>query len=428
MSSKAAYLPGGRYVSRPAPLIALLGLLSCLGPAAFDIYLPGVPTVARELDAPQWMAQATMGSYMIGLGLGQVLSGSISDILGRRRPLLLSLGLFVATSALCATAPTIVVLIAARFLQGATASAGLVISRSIIRDLHAGADGARMLSRIVMVYGLAPVLAPILGAQILAVTSWRGVFVFLMVLGGLLAIATALWLPETHRRDRRRTGIGETGTDLGLLFRTPSFLGFALVVGLSGAALTSFVATSAFVLRDHFGVSSTGFSALYGGMAVGMILGSQINAHLLSRWEPEPLLRIGILTATLNASAMLLAAALDAPLVAILPSFFLAMFTWGFIPTNAVALAMTDHPERAGSASSLIGLFQYGMSAIAIPIVGVFGSGSALPMAGALFVLNGLCLPVLLLYAAPHRSRALTRSQRPLCGECAMSGSNGRNG
>ncbi len=376
----------------PAAFVGLLGLLSSLGPASFDIYLPGMPELARDLGAPQWMAQVTVATYFLGLAGGQLLAGPVSDLYGRRRPLLVFLGLFTVTALACALSPTVEALAGARFLQGATAAAGMVIARAVIRDLHAGADGARLLSRIVMVYGLAPVLAPMIGSQVMLASSWRGIFVVLAAFALLLATATACLLPETLPRERRGAGFRHVRADVALLLRDRAFVAYALVVGFSGAALASYLSASPFVIQGVYGASPQAFGLLYGVLAAAIIVSSQLNAHLLGRFTPERLLGWGVGISCLDGVAMLALAGAGAPLWSLCVTFFVLMGTWGLIPTNAVALAMLDHPDRAGTASALVGLFQYSLPALAMPLVGLTGGDSAVSMAAAVLFASALGL------------------------------------
>jgi DHA1 family bicyclomycin/chloramphenicol resistance-like MFS transporter len=218
----------------------------------------------------------------------------------------------------------------------------------------------------------------------------------------LLLAATALLLPETLPPERRRHSFAHTRADFGTLLRNRGFVGYALAVGLGGSAVISYVSASPFVIQDVYGASTQLYGAIYGAMPVGILIGSQINAHLLRRHSPQRLLGIATTLLLLDAALMLALTAAELPLWAICPTYFLLMFSWGFIPGNAVALAMLDHPERAGTASALVGLCQYGMSAVVVPLIGAAGEGSALPMAAAVFVSSLLCALVLRYMAETH--------------------------
>jgi MFS transporter, DHA1 family, multidrug resistance protein len=362
-------------------LLLILGCLSALGPASMDIYLPGLPAVADDFGTTTSTAQLSVALFLVGLGGGQLVAGPVSDSLGRRPPMLAAIVLFVFASLACAAAPSIGVLLAARLVQGAAASAGIAIARAVIRDLYRGSLGARMLSRLVLVYGLAPVLAPAVGALVLQFTSWRGVFLVLVALAALLLLATARTLPETLPPERRHPGsVSATRRRFGLLLRHRPFVGYALALAFSSGALIAYVAGSPFVLQEIHGVSPQVFGFIFGANAVAMIAASQLNAHLVTRIPPRRLLTAAIAVTIVVGAALTGAVLARLGLWAIAPCLLGIMCTWGFIPPNAIALAMQDHPEIAGTASALAGVFQYGIGALAAPLAGVAGL-SALPMA-----------------------------------------------
>ncbi len=389
--------------ARGLRLFLILGAVSALGPASMDIYLPGLPTLTRELGTTESSAQLTVSLFLVGLGLGQLIAGPLSDVRGRRGPLMAALAVYIAGSAACALAPGIAVLVAARLLQGATAAAGVAIGRAIVRDLFAGTAAARYLSRLVLIYGLAPMLAPLLGSQILRFTSWRGVFVVLAVAGAALLAVTAVVLPETLPPERRRpSSVRATALSLGGLMQHRRFVGYALALGFGTAAIAAYVSGSPFVIQDHFGESAQLFGLLFALNASAMVAGSQVNAALLGRFEPRRLLVAGV--AAMIAAALALAAVslADLGLVPFAAGLVALMATWGFIPANAIALASADHPDVAGSASALLGVAQYGIAAIAAPIVGVGGASPA-PMAFVILILALLCAASALAIARPVR-------------------------
>jgi DHA1 family bicyclomycin/chloramphenicol resistance-like MFS transporter len=366
-----------------------------------DIYLPGLPTLKRELGTTESTAQLTVSVFLVGLGVGQLIAGPLSDVRGRRSPLLAALAVYIGATVLCAVSPGIELLIASRLLQGTAAAAGVVIARAMVRDLHAGASGARYLSRLVLIYGLAPMLAPLLGGQILRFTSWGGVFVALAIAGAALLAVIALALPETLPPERRRpSSVHATALSLGGLLQHRRFVGYALALGFGTGAVAAYVAGSPFVLQDHFGKSPQVFGLLFALNATAMVAGSQVNALLLGRFEPRRLLAAAVGVMIAAAIALTVVAVEDLGLVPFTASLVLLMATWGFIPSNAIALASADHPDIAGSASALLGLAQYGIAALAAPIVGVGGS-SPVPMAVVILVLAGLCALSALALARP---------------------------
>jgi len=361
----------------------VLGSVSAIGPAAMDAYLPGLPELARDFGVSPSAAQVTVTTYLLGLALGQLLSGPLSDVHGRRRPLVAGMAVFTVTTLACSLAPSLYVLAGMRLVQGTAAAVGVAVGRAIVRDLYAGAAGARYLSRLMMVIGLAPILAPIVGGQLLRFTSWRGVFVALAVLGLALTAIGARLLPETLPRERRRAaGLGITLRTFAQLLADPRFVGFVLIVGLGGGAMIGYVAGSSFVLQDVYGASPQLYGVLFGLNAVFLVAGAQVNAHLLATRSPRSLLRVGLVMLVVAGVALVVIVSLPkAGLATVMAPLMLQMASWSFVQANALALALTDHPEVAGTAAALLGVSQYAFGAFTAPLVGLGGSDTALPMA-----------------------------------------------
>ena len=361
----------------------MLGSVSAIGPAAMDAYLPGLPELARDFGVSPSAAQVTVTTYLLGLALGQLLSGPLSDVHGRRRPLVAGMAVFTVTTLACSLAPSLYVLAGMRLVQGTAAAVGVAVGRAIVRDLYAGAAGARYLSRLMMVIGLAPILAPIVGGQLLRFTSWRGVFVALAVLGLALTAIGARLLPETLPRERRRAaGLGITLRTFAQLLADPRFVGFVLIVGLGGGAMIGYVAGSSFVLQDVYGASPQLYGVLFGLNAVFLVAGAQVNAHLLATRSPRSLLRVGLVMLVVAGGALVVIVSLPtAGLATVMAPLMLQMASWSFVQANALALALTDHPAVAGTAAALLGVSQYAFGAFTAPLVGLGGSDTALPMA-----------------------------------------------
>ena len=361
----------------------MLGSVSAIGPAAMDAYLPGLPELARDFGVSPSAAQVTVTTYLLGLALGQLLSGPLSDVHGRRRPLVAGMAVFTVTTLACSLAPSLYVLAGMRLVQGTAAAVGVAVGRAIVRDLYAGAAGARYLSRLMMVIGLAPILAPIVGGQLLRFTSWRGVFVALALLGLALTAIGARLLPETLPRDRRRAaGLGITLRTFAQLLADQRFVGFVLIVGLGGGAMIGYVAGSSFVLQDVYGASPQLYGVLFGLNAVFLVAGAQVNAHLLATRSPRSLLRVGLVMLVVAGVALVVIVSLPkAGLATVMAPLMLQMASWSFVQANALALALTDHPAVAGTAAALLGVSQYAFGAFTAPLVGLGGSDTALPMA-----------------------------------------------
>jgi MFS transporter, DHA1 family, multidrug resistance protein len=368
---------GGR-----AQVVLILGALSAFGPLSIDMYLPGLPELGRGLDAPAWAVQLTLTACLAGLALGQILAGPLSDRFGRRGPLLVGVAAYAVASLLCALAPSIAVLVVLRFAQGIAGAAGIVIARAVVRDMHSGVAAARFFSLLMLVNGLAPILAPVIGGQVLTVTSWRGVFLVLTAIGALLFLATATGLRETLPVEMRHPGgVAETVRTFRRLLADRAFLGHALACGLSFGAMFAYIAGSPFVLQDIYGASPQLFSVMFAVNALGIVAASQLNRALLRRLEPRAVM-VGALTTQALAGVALLAAVAAGtgvwPVVALL---FVVVASLGLLMPNATALALADHPDVAGSASGLLGVMQFIVGAATAPLVGVAGTDTALPMA-----------------------------------------------
>lgn len=353
-----------------------------------DAYLPGLPELARDFGASPSAAQVTVTTYLLGLALGQLLSGPVSDVHGRRRPLVVGMAVFTVATLACSLAPSLFVLAVMRLVQGTSAAVGVAVGRAIVRDLYAGAAGARYLSRLMMVIGLAPILAPVIGGQLLRVTSWRGVFVALSVLGLALTAIGARLLPETLPRERRRAaGLGITLRTFAQLLADRRFVGFVLIVGLGGGAMIGYVAGSSFVLQDVYGASPQLYGLLFGVNALFLVAGAQVNAHLLGTRSPRSLLRVGLVMLVVAGVVLVVIVSLpQAGLATVVAPLMLQMASWSFVQANALALALTDHPAVAGTAAALLGVSQYAFGAFTAPLVGIGGSDTALPMATVIAV------------------------------------------
>jgi DHA1 family bicyclomycin/chloramphenicol resistance-like MFS transporter len=363
-------------------LVVLLGALSAFGPLSMDMYLPGLPSMARDLSAPAWAAQLTITASMLGLAGGQLVAGPISDALGRRRPLLAGLAAYMVTSLLCAMAPNIWSLLAFRLIQGIAGAAGIVIARAIVRDLHSGVAAARFFALLMLVGGLAPILAPLAGGALLHVTDWRGIFVVLAGIGALLLLAAWAMLAETLAvRQRHGGGLVATLRVFDGLVRDRPFVGYCLSAGLTFAAMATYISGSPFVLQDIHGVSPQLFSVIFAFNAVGIMIASQASRALVARYGPLAMLTAGVCIGAVGGLGVLVSVVGDLGLAGLLPSLFVMVSSVGMVLPNAAALALADHPRTAGSASALLGLTQFATGALAAPLAGVGGSHTALPMA-----------------------------------------------
>ncbi len=372
-----------------ARAVLLLGSMTALTPLAIDAYIPALPTLTRDLGASGSLGQLTMTALLLGLAVGQLVGGPISDATGRRRPALTGIGLFVAASLLCAIAPAIWVLIPLRFLQGASGAAAVVTARAVVRDLHGGVAAARMFALLILVMGVAPVVAPIAGAQLLRVTSWRGVFVALAVLGTVLFVVVARTLPETLSEHGRHVGgLRPTLRTFASLLTDRAFVGYAAAGGLALAAVFSYISGSPFVLQDIYGMSPQAFSGVFAANAVGFVTLSQVSARIVHRTGPRRLLLVGLGLSVAGSSFFAVAVLAHLGLPAVVAGLFLVVAAVGFTAPNATALALAEHGRTAGAASALVGVGQYVIGGAAAPLTGLGGTHTAVPLAVVLLALS----------------------------------------
>ncbi|HEV7907452.1 MAG TPA: Bcr/CflA family multidrug efflux MFS transporter [Pseudonocardiaceae bacterium] len=374
-------------------MILILGALTAFGPLSIDMYLPALPTIAVEYGTGASQVQLTLTSCVIGLAVGQLLAGPLSDTLGRRRPLLAGLAVYALASVLCSVAPSAEALTALRLVQGFGAAAGIVIARAVVRDMHSGVAAAKFFSMLMLVSGLAPILAPVLGGQLLSVTSWRGVFVVLTLIGVTLLAVAAFALPETLPAERRRSGgLGSTIRTFGRLMSNRAFLGYTLPGGLAFAALFAYVSGSSFVLQDLYGLSPQGFSAVFAVNSIGIVAMGQLNGRLVGRIATRKLLTTGLVLVAVAGVALLVSTSTGLGLVAFLPPLFVLVSSFGLVMPNSTALALATYPQAAGTASALLGTLQFILGGLAAPLVGLGGAGSAVPMAAVMAALGVLAL------------------------------------
>jgi MFS transporter, DHA1 family, multidrug resistance protein len=385
-------------------LVLLLGALIALGPLTIDMYLPALPTITDEFATTSATVQLTLTGTLLGLALGQLVVGPFSDAVGRRVPLLVGTGVHLLASLMSVAAPNVAVLGGLRVLQGLGAAAGAVIAMAIVRDLYTGRAAATLLSRLILVMGAAPVIAPTLGGWLLTFTSWRGVFAALALYAALLIPLAARWLPETLPAQYRQTsGVLGTLRNYRGLLRDGTFVGLILVAGLAMSALLAYVAGSSFVFQEEFGLTQQQFGLVFGSGAIWLITATQLNPVLLRRFEPRQLL-LGAIAAGAAAALLLLAVASTGAggLYGVLLPLWLVLLSVGFGLPNAPAVALARHGETAGTAAALLGATQFGVGALVSPLVGVLGN-SAAAMSTAIAAGLVLSLTVLVLVVRPWR-------------------------
>ncbi|PWR05869.1 Bcr/CflA family drug resistance efflux transporter [Micromonospora acroterricola] len=385
-----------------AQLVLVLGAMIAIGPLTIDMYLPALPAITAGLHTTETAVQLTLTGTLLGLALGQLLIGPLSDVVGRRVPLLAGLAAHIVASVLCVFAPDIAVLGVLRVLQGLGVAAATVVATAVVRDLFSGAAFARIFSRLMLVMGLAPILAPTLGSGLLRWTEWRGVFAALAVLGALLIVVAALRLPETLPVARRRHGgVGAALRDYRWLLNDRAFVGLVLVAGLAMAALFAYVSGSSFVLQEQYGLDEQQFGLAFGAGAVGLIAATQFNVRLLRRYTPQQILISALIGGTAAGLLLVMFAVTGfGGLGTLLASLWLVLAAAGLALPNAPALAMTRHSEATGTAAALLGAVQFGVGALSAPLAGLFGTGSV-PM--AIVIAGGMAAATLvMLFVVPR--------------------------
>ncbi len=385
----------------------VLGLLQAIGPFAIDMYLPALPSIGASLGASAGAVQASLMAFFISLGLGQMVYGPASDMLGRKPPLYFGLLLFAVGSVGCALAPDIHSLVVWRFIQGLGACAGMVVPRAVVRDLHTGPEAARLMALLTLVFSVSPILAPLFGSFLIEWSSWRAVF-WAVTVAALLAIVLLATSLEETRSAEQRQGSSLRGAMAGyaLLLRDGHFIGLVLIGGFGISSFFAYLANSSFVLIDHYGLTPRQYSYAFAANAASFIGMSQLTGRLVNRFGMLPLVRASVVG---YAGFMLLALALNlAGLDQLWLMLGLLFVGFGFLglvlPTSSV-LALDEHGAIAGTASALMGTLQFMTGAAVMAAVGLFVDGTARPMLGGI---AGAALITLLL-----TFKTLGRSAQP---------------
>ncbi len=363
-------------------LVVVLGALIALGPLTIDMYLPAFPDISRELRASDSATQLTLTGMLGGLAFGQLLIGPLSDAVGRKRPLLVGLAMHAVASVLAALAPTIAVLAAVRVLQGFAGAAISVVALAIVRDLFSGYAVAKLMSRLMLVIGLAPIIAPSVGGAILGWTTWRGIFAVLAGIAVVLSVVAVLGVRETLPPERRRSAVpAQTLATYRSLVADRSFLALVFIGGLMMSAMFAYVSGSSFVLQDGYGLDEQAFGLVFGLNAAGLTLTSQFNPVMIRRFGVVNVLSAAMLVGMAAAVALVVAGLTGfGGLLGVLVPLAVVVASVGLSLPNTPALALTRHGEAAGTAAAMLGAVQFGVGAVVAPLVGLFGATSAAPM------------------------------------------------
>lgn len=391
--------------ARVGLLLAILGALTAIGPLSIDMYVPGFPAMGTSLGTTSTAIQLTMTTFLIGLVIGQVVIGALSDGIGRRKLLVFGTLGFFLFSALCAIAPSVGVLIVARFFQGVTGATGMVLARAVIMDRFTGAAVPRYFAVLSQVTGIAPVLAPVLGGAVLAVSTWRAIFVVLAVVGVILFVAVLTCVPESLPPDRRSAGgLAAAFRSMGSLLSHRTYMGYVLLLAFTGAAMFAYVGASSFIFENLHHVTSTTYSLIFASNAVGMLIAGSVFGWLSRTVRMNWLLLGGIGCAVLGAAAQVVVlGVVGESLAGTWICLFVTMTGIGLIIPASLSLGQSIGHNAPGAASALLGGLQFLFGALTAPVLGLFGESSSAPMSIIMLVTLAIGAVLLCVLSRPWR-------------------------
>jgi MFS transporter, DHA1 family, multidrug resistance protein len=387
-------------------LVVLLGALTAFTPVSIDMYLPALPVLGAEFGASPGHVQLSVASFFLGLAIGQAFYGPLSDRFGRTRPLYAGLLLFVLASIGCALAPSVNFLIVVRFFQALGACSGQVIARAVVRDLFEPREAVQMFSLLVLVMGVSPVLAPLVGGQVLQWFPWRTIFWIIATLGAAGLAGSLLRLKETHEGERKMLIFSNVLRTYGQLLKDRAFLGYVLTGGMAMAGMFAYIVGSPFVFIEHFHVTTEHFGFFFGANALGLVLAAQLNARLVRYYTSDAIIR-KVLAIQVISGTLLLAGVWSGflQLYGVATLLFVYVSSVGCLFPNVTAMAMAPHGARAGSASALIGVIQFTLAAASATLIGAVNSDAVLPVA----MLIGICaVSAALIYRAMVHPSSIT--------------------
>ncbi|WP_370254615.1 multidrug effflux MFS transporter [Cryobacterium sp. Sr8] len=391
--------------------IIVLGALTALGPFTIDLYLPAFPTLENELGVSAAAIQLTLTGTMIGFGFGQLVVGPWSDKVGRRLPLMLATGFHILASVGAALSQDIVWLGVFRLLQGFGAAAGAVVALAMVRDLFGGKPLVRMLSRLALVSGLAPVLAPVIGSQLLLVMSWRGIFWVLAAYGAVVIVAVALWIVETLPESARHAvGHNSLAQRYRSVLGDRTFVGVAIIGAMTFTGLFSYLSASSFLFQQVYSFSPQQYGMLFAVNSLGIVLGVQLSSRLMHRWNvgPQWILTVSTVVLAVTAAAIVLLDSAGAGLWGILVPLWFFIAACGFTLPSVQVIALNAHGHEAGTAASLLGAGNFGVAGLISPVVGLLGVGNAIPMGAVMGSTALVSILALWFVVRPHRVAALS--------------------
>ncbi|MBP2628057.1 MAG: drug resistance transporter [Firmicutes bacterium] len=367
----------------------ILGCLAGMGPLCTDFYLPALPQIATNLNASASLVQFSLTATLLGVAIGQIFIGPISDIRGRKKPLLISLIIFIISSFMCSFAISIWELIVFRFIQGLAGAGGIVLSRAIACDLYTGPELTKFFSLLMLINGIAPIFSPVIGGQILALSDWKGIFFILGLFSIILAVAVFFGMEESLSEERRNAGsLKATFLMFSQLLSDRSFVGYVLVQGFIIAGLFAYIAGSPFVLQTIYGLSAKTFSLCFAINGLGIMIFAQLTGYFTGKFSERQLLIFGLNLALLCSVLLLAMTMIKVSVIFILLQLFIIVSCIGITTTTSFSLAIQRQPHSAGSASGLLGVVSFIFGAIASPLVGLGSGTTAIPMAMVVTIAN----------------------------------------
>ncbi|WP_406032357.1 multidrug effflux MFS transporter [Nocardioides sp. NBC_00163] len=375
--------PSDRPATRRVGLVlaTLLMLLTVFGPISMDLYLPVLPALTDDLGAATSAAQFTLTACLVGLAVGQLIAGPLSDRFGRRLPLLAGITAYVVASALCAFSPTIETLVLARLVQGLAGAVGIVIAQAAGRDVYEGGALIRFYGRLTVIGGFAAIVGPVVGGQLANFTDWRGLFLFLAAIGVVLLVAAFALFGETLPVEQRTSGgLLQTGRDFRTLLSDRLFVGSVLICGLTYAALFAYLSGATYILQGTYGLSPQGYSIAFGANSLGFMVFGWLGGRAAERWSERGTLGIGIVMSGGGSLGLLATGLFDLALPVVLVSLFVLASGTAVAAPPTTSLALADYPELAGTASSVLGMARFGFGGISAPLVGLGGAEAVLPL------------------------------------------------
>ena len=379
-------------------LVVFLGMLTAITPLATDLYLPALPIMPGELNTTASNIQMTIGVMTFGVAIGQLFGGPISDTMGRKVPLIIGNLLCVISALICAYAPSIEILLLGRFLQGLTGSVGVVIAKAIARDFASGQELTKLFAMLMMVNGLAPVLAPLVGGQLLLLTTWRVIFIILAVFSAILLVGSFLFCESLPKEKRIAGGIGTATKNYITLIKDKQFLGQTLIQLFAFGAFFAYISGSSFVYQNIFQLSAQEFSYLFGINSCGIILASAISGRVSNVITSRQILTFSLWQLTLGSLLFFVAMIFEWSLIPVTTILFFTVCTVSLFGSASFSMAMTKYGKMAGSASAILGFASMFAAGIVSPLVGIGGDHTGIPMGITMLVcaaLSLLCLYVL---------------------------------